>query len=227
MELWVIGLTSFGVALSGAVMPGSLLASNIVHTLQRGIAGGEQVVAGHALLELVLVAALLAGLQQVLNIWWVPGMIALAGSLVLIYLALATWRGAAEELPPPGIGTVGTEGEAPEQRRAPAASAPMAPLASGMLATLANPYWLIWWATIGAGYLSLAYTAGQGGIIIFYLGHIGGDFAWYTLVSAGLVAGRRYFHGALYYRLLQGCSIFLLVLAAYFLYDGLNSLLPG
>lgn len=225
MELWVVGLTSFGVALSGAVMPGSLLASNIIHTLQRGIAGGEQVVAGHALLELVLVAALLAGVRELLHIWWVPGIIALAGSLVLIYLALVTWRGAAAG-PPPEIRTGGTEGNAPKEGRAPPASTSMAALASGMLATLANPYWFIWWATIGAGYLSLAYTAGQGGIIVFYLGHISGDFAWYTLVSAGLVAGRRYFQGALYRRLLQGCSIFLLALAIYFVYNGLNSLLP-
>ena len=55
--------------------------------------------------------------------------------------------------------------------------------AAGVVATVANPYWLLWWATIGANFVALARQGGALGLVSFFSGHILADFLWYTLVA--------------------------------------------
>ena len=54
---------------------------------------------------------------------------------------------------------------------------------TGILLSIANPYWFIWWATIGMGYIMYSVKFGLPGIISFFAGHILADLAWYYLVS--------------------------------------------
>ena len=64
-SLIAIFFTSMVVALSGAMMPGPLLTITITESTRRGVASGPLLIAGHAVLELVLVIALLFGLGNV------------------------------------------------------------------------------------------------------------------------------------------------------------------
>ena len=61
---------------------------------------------------------------------------------------------------------------------------------AGILLSLANPYWFIWWATIGIGYILFSFQYGIAGIIAFYSGHILADLAWYSMISFGIAKGR-------------------------------------
>jgi threonine/homoserine/homoserine lactone efflux protein len=69
---------------------------------------------------------------------------------------------------------------------------------SGIFLSLANPYWLIWWLTIGLGYVIFAAKFGLVGVFLFFAGHILADLAWYTLVSAAVAYGRNFFTDGLY-----------------------------
>jgi len=62
INLLTIFASSFVIALSGALMPGPLLTATISESSQRGFVAGPLMIAGHAILELTLVIALLAGL---------------------------------------------------------------------------------------------------------------------------------------------------------------------
>ncbi|HPP13333.1 MAG TPA: LysE family transporter, partial [bacterium] len=55
MNLAAIGLTSFVIALSGALMPGPLLAVTVERSVRDGFIAGPLVVLGHGLLEVILV----------------------------------------------------------------------------------------------------------------------------------------------------------------------------
>ncbi len=153
----VILTTSFVVGLSGALMPGPLLALTIGETARHGFRAGPLLVLGHAILELSLVVALVFGLSQVVGNGLVFSIVGIVGGSVLIYMGYSTirqgWRSR-------GIPT------------STAKTANRMMVVSGIVVSASNPYWVIWWATIGTTYLLWSLKVGVGGVASFFTGHI-------------------------------------------------------
>ena len=63
--LAAIAGTSFILALSGALMPAPLLTVTVAEAAQRGVRAGPLIITGHAILELLLVVAVIKGLGGV------------------------------------------------------------------------------------------------------------------------------------------------------------------
>ena len=110
------------------------------------------------------------------------------------------------------------------QRKADPRSAVRGPVLAGILMSLSNPYWALWWATIGLNYVALALKSGVLGLASFYSGHITADLAWYSLVSAAVASGRRLCPRAAYVALIVACGLALVALGGYSLSDGLGRL---
>jgi threonine/homoserine/homoserine lactone efflux protein len=91
------------------------------------------------------------------------------------------------------------------------------PLLTGILASISNPYWTIWWVTIGMAYLMAAIKFGYTGVIVFFLGHISADFAWYSVVSYGISRGKKLFKNKSYQMMIRVCGLFLLGFGGWFL----------
>ena len=98
------------------------------------------------------------------------------------------------------------------------------PSLAGVVSSVANPYWTLWWATIGMGLLTKAYAVGIAGLIAFYVGHIIGDLTWYSAISGLIAAGRRFITAKTYAGMLLTAAVFLLALAAWFVYSGVRGL---
>ncbi len=201
-------VTSFIVALSGAIMPGPLLTVTISESPRRGMMTGPLLIAGHAILELALVLALLMGLAPLLSMEPVFIFIALAGSAVLLWMAV----GMLQSLP---TMTLVTEAKDASGKNL---------IMSGALMSIANPYWSIWWATIGLGYILHSMDAGTMGVIAFFSGHILGDLFWYAAVSAAIWKGRRLLSDRGYRLLIGTCAVFLIVFSCLFAWSGLQKL---
>lgn len=201
-------VTSFIVALSGAIMPGPLLTVTISESPRRGMMTGPLLIAGHAILELALVLALLMGLAPLLSMEPVFIFIALAGSAVLLWMAV----GMLQSLP---TMTLITEAKDTSGKNL---------IMSGALMSIANPYWSIWWATIGLGYILHSMDAGTMGVIAFFSGHILGDLFWYATVSAAIWKGRRLLSDRGYRLLIGTCAVFLIVFSCLFAWSGLQKL---
>jgi len=214
MHITALFTTAFIVGLSGAMMPGPLLTATMVSSAERGWKAGPHIVAGHALLEMALVAALLAGMAQFLMHPKVTMVIALVGGIFLLYLGIAMIR----DVLTGRLTTISTE---PAQ----STSAPvtMHPVLSGILISLFNPYWSVWWATVGLGYLTLSLRSGAAGIAAFFSGHILADLLWYTLIAIMVSQGRTFLSPRVYRAILTGCGLFMLVLGIGFLYSGLRT----
>jgi len=214
MDLWILAgvpVTSFVVALSGALMPGPLLTITVGEATRRGFWAGPLIILGHGLLELALVLLLLAGLDSVLNRPVILGTVGLVGGGVLAWMGLGLLRASR---------TSRLQFESGE-----AAHTGLHPIWSGIFMSLANPYWLIWWLTIGLGYMIFAAKFGLLGVFLFFAGHILADFAWYTLVSAAVAYGRNFFTDSLYRGFLAGCGCFLFLFSGYFGFQGVKFLL--
>ncbi len=101
------------------------------------------------------------------------------------------------------------------------------PFLAGITVSISNPYWSLWWATVGAGSLLLAGNRGLAGVASFYSGHILSDLVWYASVSTAVSKGRKLFT-PLVYRIVMGiCGLFLCWLAVYFVYSGFGALAKG
>ncbi len=202
-------VTSFVVALSGAVMPGPLLTITISESSRRGVMTGPLLIAGHGILELALVLALIMGLAPLLKREPVFIIIALAGSAVLLWMGVAMLRSL------PAI-TLATDGD-------PAGGRSL--ILSGILMSLVNPYWSIWWATIGLGYILHSMNAGTMGVVAFFTGHLLGDLFWYAAVSTAIWKGRRLLSDRSYRALIGACGVFLIVFSGLFAWSGLQKLI--
>ena len=183
-KLLTIFVSSFVIALSGAMMPGPLLTVTITESSRRGFIAGPLLVAGHAVLELALLAALLLGLAPFFQMPAVFVITAVAGSLILFWMAFNIFR----SLPSLHLSWDG------EQKRI------NHPMINGILMSVANPYWIIWWATIGLGYILYSWQFGLWGIAFFFAGHILADLGWYSLVSAAVAGGRNFLTDRLFGR---------------------------
>lgn len=199
--------TSFTLALSGALMPGPLLTITVAEAARRGTRAGPLLITGHALLELVLVLLVIEGLGSWLRKPPVIGAIALAGGFLLLLMGITMIRQA------PGL-SLPSASPAAAERRFKTGN----PILLGIIGSLSNPYWIIWWVTIGLGYLTTAGRFGRAGIIAFFLGHIAADFGWYILVAYGVSRGRRIASDRGYRILIRACGLFLLGFGGWFLH---------
>lgn len=196
--------SAFVVGLSGAMMPGPVLTATISEVMKRGFRAGPLIVLGHAVLELCVLAALVAGLGPWIRQDVVMGALGVAGGTLLVVMGaqMALTAGAA---------TRAALSATPDPR-----TAVRGPVITGILTSVSNPYWTIWWATVGLNYAGLALEQGRLGLASFYSGHILSDFAWYSIVAAAVASGRRVCPAWLYQSLIVACGLVLVGLGSYF-----------
>lgn len=227
MELLAIFTTAFVVGFSGAMMPGPLLTVTIGESARRGFSAGPLLVLGHAVLELVLILALVGGLSIYLTRTAVTHTIAIFGGAFLIYMGYGMARDAragrvALDLEEAG-GSDGTfASKEPPAEGAGKGRSRMHPVAAGVLTSVSNPYWTLWWATIGLGYITMSLKSGFSGLASFFTGHILADLTWYSLIAAAVAGGRKFMSERAYRGILILCGVFLVALGGYFLYFGLT-----
>jgi threonine/homoserine/homoserine lactone efflux protein len=198
--------TSFVIALSGALMPGPLFAATVTASAKKGIIAGPALILGHAILELAMLAAILYGLAPLLTRDVVFVFIALLGAAVLLWMS----SGMIRTLP---LLSVDWEAQAANSKNL---------VFQGILMSLSNPYWTIWWATIGLGYILYCRTLGLPGLAVFFIGHIMGDLVWYSLVAFIVSKGRHLLTISVYRRLIGACAVFMMCFAFYFIYSGIK-----
>ena len=204
--IWLFS-ASFTIALSGALAPGPLLAVVISQSCRRGYKTGPLIILGHAFAEIVMVAMLVLGLSHALKQPFVIKTIAVLGSSVLIVLGVKTLLGLRRL-------TLQTQQETEES----AANLTLL----GMTMSFTNPYWTVWWLTVGLGLVMAAGKAGMTGIAVFFLGHILADLLWYSIVSAVIWKNKRFISLKAYKILVGTCAA---VLAGFGLYFGISWLL--
>lgn len=190
-------------------MPGPFLTVTVSESSRRGTIAGPLLILGHGILEFALLIALLSGLAPVFKRDGVFVSIALIGGLVLCWMAISMFR----SLP---TLTLQLEGNSEKSRNL---------ILAGVIFSLANPYWTIWWASIGLGYIIASAKYGMPGITAFFVGHILADLAWYTFISFSVARGTHFFNDAAYRKLIGGCALFLIVFAGYFFYSGIEKII--
>jgi len=199
--LLVLFGSSFILAFSGAMMPGPLFAVTVAESPRQGYKTGPLLMLGHGILEMALIAALLFGLAPFLSDPKTFIAVSFIGGAILLVMAILMLK----TLPSLDL-------PAPEN-----AKKSNSLVWDGILVSISNPYWLLWWATVGLGCLGRSRPYGLQGILVFFSGHILADFVWYGMVSAAVYRGRRILKKNTCRVLTGFCAVFLALFGVYFL----------
>jgi len=200
------------VAFTGALMPGPMLTLVITSVAQRGFWTSVFIVVGHAILELLVVISFYLGILKYLDNPVVIKVISILGGAFLIYMAINIIVSVFRKKM-----TLDLTGKTIKPGLRPKSTFII--VGKGVLISLANPYWYIWWLTIGATFMIKSVTYSFVGVSSFYVGHILADFIWYLFVGFIISTGRRFFNQKVYNGILIACSVFLLYLGVKFILD--------
>lgn len=210
MDLGWIFVNSFLVGFSGAMMPGPLLAVGISETPRHGWRTGPIISVGHAIAEIGVVVVLMAGVVAIAHDTILTKSISILGGLALIGMgAMMIWDTLKNKV----------KYDVSEDTKK-GSSKVLA--GKGITATLSNPYWFVWWGTVGLALLVDSQQQGIKGPVVFYFGHILSDFVWYTVVTVILWQGRKLMMGTGLKVLILACAVFLLYLGVKFFINGVT-----
>jgi threonine/homoserine/homoserine lactone efflux protein len=150
---------------------------------------------------------LILGLDKLLAKPFVEDVISLLGGAFLLYMGVSISRSSFEEKNM-------DEGEGGGNT-----------LFLGALVSLSNPYWTIWWITVGVAILSKSLPFGLLGVALFFTGHILADFLWYSGITLAVSQGKNFLTPRFYQFLMFFCGLLLLVMSLYFMYSGFKGIL--
>jgi len=207
MSLLALFFASFWVGFSGALMPGPLLTVNIAESTRKGFWTGPILIGGHAIAELFVVLALAVGLSTLLASKTALTIIGILGGIALVLMGGAMLHDIFR-------GKISFD---PDQ---PGSSSGLL-VGKGITASLSNPYWFVWWATVGSAFLSDSLVHGPIGPVVFYFGHIMSDLVWYTFVSFMVASGKKLLAGKPFYVLITICALFLVFIGIRFIIEAI------
>ncbi|HYA21943.1 MAG TPA: LysE family transporter, partial [Thermoproteota archaeon] len=210
IDMLGIASASFVVAFSGAAAPGPLLLTTIKESVGRDARVGVMLSLGHALVELPVVVLLSLGLVSI-DTYSVVFWLGIVGGIVLVFFGFMTLRSSA--------GSVSAVDAKEPQTGTSAARLTLL----GGVASASNPYWTLWWLTIGITSIVQAMVLGPLGLFVFYLSHIAGDAVVFVSVSALTSRAKNVLGGRGYRILLIVTGIILIAIGAYFVLSALAS----
>ncbi|MCK4458231.1 MAG: LysE family transporter [Methanosarcinales archaeon] len=193
IKLLAIG---FLIGLTGAVVPGPMLFATIEASLRRGWIAGHLIVLGHAAVEVLICGVILLGFSIANDI--VFDIVSLVGGGALIIFGMMMLRSSRNATFDVKTGITGS------------------PVVAGALTSVSNPYFLVWWLTIGNSMVMDGLRIGVVAALLFIIGHWIADIVWYVSVSIISSRGGKLMSDHTYRTFLAGCGVFLLCFGAYY-----------
>jgi threonine/homoserine/homoserine lactone efflux protein len=202
-ELINMLVLGFLIGLTGALAPGPTLIATINASLQGGWTMGPRVTLGHVAVEILMVILIIAGLSVVIGdySWLIAG---IGGAALMVFGILTVLESRHAHINP-------VQGTSLDEKTI------MCPFIAGAVTSISNPYFWLWWFTVGSALMIGALAGGISTAIAFIVGHWAADLGWFTLVSVSIHKGR-FFLGEREYRwTLAACGIFLVIFGGYYL----------
>jgi threonine/homoserine/homoserine lactone efflux protein len=201
IQMFILG---FLIGLTGALAPGPTLIATINASLKGGWTMGPRVTLGHMAVEILMVVLIIAGLAVLIGSYaW---LIAITGGTVLVFFGILTILESRHAQISPS-----SPAPAPDEKRG------SGPFISGAVTSISNPYFWLWWLTVGSSLMIGAYAGGILSAGAFILGHWGADLSWFTFVSVSIHKGRFLLRDREYRWTLAACGVFLLLFGGYYL----------
>ncbi len=194
------------ISLSGVMAPGPVTAAAIGMGTRSRYAG-PLIAVGHGVVEFPLMILIVLGVGRILKLPTAQIVISLAGGIFLLIMAIQMLKSlhSAEK----------QQGKVTKS----------APVLAGVILSAGNPYFLLWWATIGLALATTATGIGIWAFALFAIIHWLCDLIWLSALSWASFKGSVLLGPRGMRIVLLICSAALFVCGLIFIYNAVNILL--
>ena len=190
------------ISLSGVMMPGPMFAMTVAKSYRTPWAGA-QVSLGHAVIEVPLILLIYFGFAGFFQNNTVQVVLSLLGGAMIIWLGISMFRARTE---------VAQRGK----------DMPYNAFAAGIITSGLNPFFLLWWATIGLLLVMRFQSYGIIGLIALIITHWLCDLVWLSIVSQSIYRTQKLWGQKVQEGIFIVCSLLLVGFGGWFLASGIK-----
>ena len=193
------------ISFSGVMMPGPMFAVTLAKSYKSPWAGA-QISLGHAVIEIPLILIIYFGFAQFFQNSWVQLGLSVVGGGMIFWLGIAMFRARAEVV----------------QR---GKDLPYSAFVAGILMSGLNPFFLLWWITIGSMLIMNImefFVIKITGLALFIIVHWLCDLVWLSFVSTLVYRTKSLWGRKLQEGLFIVCSLLLMGFGVWFLISGIQ-----
>jgi len=165
---------------------------------------GVQIAFGHAVIEVPLILLIYFGFAQFFEHSTVKLVLSIVGGVMIIWLGIGMFRAR--------VGVVQKGKDLPYNA-----------FVAGILTSGLNPFFLLWWATVGSMLLMKFLDFGTTGLVIFIIVHWLCDLVWLTFVSVIIYKTQSLWGNKNQKWLFIACSLLLIGFGVWFLISGIQT----
>ncbi len=189
------------ISLSGVMQPGIVTAMAIAKGYKSPWAG-SYVALGHAVIEVPLIMLIYFGFGQFFQNTIVQLVLSIVGAAMIIWLGIAMFRARNE------VVHLGKD-------------LPYNAFTAGIITSVVNPFFWIWWATIGSMLIMKVHSFGTTGLIALIFAHWLCDLVWLSLLSVLVYKTQRFWGRKIQEGIFIVCSLLLVGFGGWFLVSGI------
>jgi threonine/homoserine/homoserine lactone efflux protein len=190
------------ISLSGVMMPGPMFAMTVAKSYRTPWAGAQMSL-GHVVIELPLILLIYFGFAGFFQNSVVRLVLSLLGGGMIIWLGISMFRARAEAV------QLGKE-------------LPYNAFVAGILTSGLNPFFLVWWATVGMMLIMRVLDFGAMGLALFTVVHWLCDLVWLSFVSILVYRTHSIWGKKSREWVFIGCSLLLVGFGGWFLATGIK-----
>jgi len=233
-NLIIFLVTVVAISTTGVMMPGPVMAATIAKGYKNRWAG-IHIALGHGVIEFPTIAFMALGFSAVLKNNWVAIAIGLAGGSMLVYMGLSmisSREGVVAKLRESETKTKGKKKKKGKTRSKKTAKNgddpfPYHPFVAGVITTASNPYYFLWWATLGAALTLNALEFGLVVLVVFAVLHWSVDLGWDFFIGYAVNKSKRFWDKKVYITVFGVCGLIMMVFGIWFIASAVQNLMAG
>ncbi len=195
------------ISFSGVMAPGPMFAVTLAKSYKSPLAG-TQIALGHAVIEVPLILLIYFGFARFFKNNIMQLVLSIVGGGMIILLGINMFLVRAEVV----------SGSKDLFYNA---------FTAGIITTGLNPFFLLWWATIGSMLIMKIFDFGTKGLIVFIIVHWLCDLAWLSLVSVVIYRTHALWGEPFQEGLFIACSLLLAGFGGWFMVSGIKRWFRG
>jgi len=170
--MWPLITLTLGISLSGVIAPGPMLAVTLAKSCKSPWAGTLMSL-GHAVVEAPLIILIYFGFARFFENHAVQLVLAILGGGMILWMGASMFRNRLK---------IVREGQ----------DLPYSAFVAGITMSALNPFFLLWWATVGSLLVMKFLDFGVRGLLILIAVHWACDLFWLTFISQTVHRTRRF-----------------------------------